>query len=216
MFRFFDPDAETDVTRRDLPHWEQPDVCYFITFRTADSLPAAVLDDYTFIRDAWLRRHQINSENEEWHQQLGTLPEKDRAEFHREFSRRFHELLDTGHGECHLKQMAVRRIVEASLQFFAGERYELGDFVIMPNHVHVLVQFTGENRLKDQCYSWKKFTAREINRLLGRRGHFWQGESYDHIVRSAAEFEHYQKYIANNPVKARLHEGEYEHYRCSV
>ncbi len=98
-------------------------------------------------------------------------------------------------------------MVADSLRCFDGDRYDLGDFVIMPNHVHLLVQFVGEGRLKKQCQSWKHFTAREINRSLGKAGHFWQGETYDHIVRSEFDFDRYRKYIAENPVKAGLKEG---------
>lgn len=126
-----------------------------------------------------------------------------------------HALLDAGHGECLLQRCAVRAIVENSLKYFDGQRYLLGDFVIMPNHVHLLVQFQGSTTLKQQTYGWKKFTAREINNLLGRRGHFWQGETYDHIVRSERAFLAFRKYIFENPKKAGLRTGEYSHYRCS-
>lgn len=49
------------------------------------------------------------------------------------------DALDRGHGECLLRDSANRVIVETALRFFDGKRYALGDFVIMPNHVHVLV-----------------------------------------------------------------------------
>jgi putative transposase len=91
--------------------------------------------------------------------------------------------------------------------------YALGDYVIMPNHAHVLVWFPeSEISMKLQCRSWKRMSSLGINRLLGRSGHFWQGESYDHIVRSQAQFEHYRRYIAENPLKAKLREGEYTHH----
>jgi putative transposase len=51
----------------------------------------------------------------------------------------------------------------------------------------------------------KGFTAHEANRLLGQRGkHFWQDESYDHLVRSDREFDRIRNYIEQNPVKAGL------------
>jgi putative DNA methylase len=42
------------------------------------------------------------------------------------------------------------------------------------------------------------------NRILGQRGHFWQDESYDHLVRSDGEFDRIRNYIEQNPVKAGL------------
>jgi hypothetical protein len=41
---------------------------------------------------------------------------------------------------------------------------------------------------------------------------FWQLEHFDHLVRSAEQFEHYRRYIAENPQKAKLTEGMYRHF----
>lgn len=207
VWHFFDPSAKLDVTHRRLPHWEQPGVCYFLTFRTADSLPTEVCEEFRHQRHLWLLSHGIDTAQDNWHALIGELPVEVQREYHQTWSREFHRLLDLGHGACELAQADIARIVTDALQHFAGERYDLGDFVIMPNHVHLLVQFAGNVGLKKQCFSWKHFTAREINLTLNRSGHFWQGETYDHIVRSEAEFRHYQKYIAANPMKAGLHDG---------
>ncbi|MFM2142847.1 MAG: hypothetical protein RLZZ476_1391, partial [Verrucomicrobiota bacterium] len=43
----------------------------------------------------------------------------------------------------------------------------------------------------------------------GRSGPLWQKEPYDHIVRSEAQFQHYRRYIAENPIKAGLEPHEY-------
>ena len=50
----------------------------------------------------------------------------------------------------------------------------------------------------------KSYSAREANKILGRRGSFWQAESYDHIVRDEDELERIIKYVIYNPVKAGL------------
>ena len=86
----------------------------------------------------------------------------------------------------------------------------------MPNHVHVLAQQLGGHSIRETCYSWKKFTARQIHERLGREGHFWQAETYDHIVRSREEFERYRDYLAKNPVRAGLKTGEYTLYLPEV
>ena len=62
-----------------------------------------------------------------------------------------------------------------------------------------------------QCRSWKRYTAGVFNRTQGRKGHFWQRDSFDHLVRSTEHFEHYRRYIADNPVRARLKSGEFIH-----
>ena len=82
----------------------------------------------------------------------------------------------------------------------------------MPNHVHVLAQFRSQGGLKACCTSWKHFTAVQLNRKLGRSGHFWQAESFDHLVRSPEQFEYLRDYIERNPTVASLAGGEYQHY----
>jgi type I restriction enzyme R subunit len=94
---------------------------------------------------------------------------------------------------------------------FDGDRYELTDFVIMPNHVHLLVVFPAEDMMLRQCESWKHFTATKINQALGRKGQFWQQDGFDHLVRSAEQFNYLRRYLAENPQKARLRPGEYRH-----
>jgi REP element-mobilizing transposase RayT len=81
-------------------------------------------------------------------------------------------------------------------------RYQLHSFVVMPNHVHMLV--TPSVPSAKWLRTLKGFTAHEANLILGRTGKpFWQSESYDHLVRSG-EFDRIQKYIENNPVKVGL------------
>jgi putative DNA methylase len=85
----------------------------------------------------------------------------------------------------------------------AGERenlYELSAWVIMPNHVHILILPISDPRRI--THSIKGRSAREANLLLGRTGPFWQHESYDHFVRSRKEFDRAVNYIEQNPVSA--------------
>src|SRR2546429_8975150 len=79
----------------------------------------------------------------------------------------------------------------------------------MPNHVHVLVRPAMEHKLPDILQSWKSFTAKEANKVLGRTGEFWQAESFDHIVRDEQQLQKVTLYIQENPIKARLPEGQY-------
>jgi putative transposase len=81
--------------------------------------------------------------------------------------------------------------------------YELGAYVVMPNHVHLLIRpsIAPERLMK----SLKGASAREANRVLGRTGEaFWQKESYDRWVRNQSEFQKIRIYIEANPVKAGL------------
>ena len=84
----------------------------------------------------------------------------------------------------------------------------------MPNHVHILIQpvINPKNgkyfELEKIMHSIKSFTGNEANKILNREGRFWQHESYDHIIRSKAEFYRIWNYINYNPVKAGLCDKE--------
>jgi REP-associated tyrosine transposase len=111
--------------------------------------------------------------------------------------------LDTARsGPTFLRQDAVAQIVVDSL--FRGAKlghYQLGPFVIMANHVHVLFLPVISPTLF--LKSLKGTTAREANKALNRVGEpFWQRESYDHWVRSEDEWNRIARYIENNPVRA--------------
>ncbi|MDZ4657855.1 MAG: transposase [Bythopirellula sp.] len=210
MFELFDPRQEYVVREGTLPHWYQPGVTYFVTFRTEDSVPQPLLRSWHLRRDQWLRAHGIDPTDAHWKIRLMATSELDR-EFHQQFTRAFMEYLDRGYGACPLRNPSVAKIVAGALLHFDGERYHLSDFVVMPNHVHLLVCLIGTTEIEAQCQSWKKYSAGQINRLLGRRGRFWQEESFDHLVRSGEQFEHFQRYIARNPEQARLRNSEYLH-----
>ncbi len=214
LFQFFDRDEEVLISQRCLPHWEQPGRTYFITFRTLDSIPESVLNRWRVERAAWLRRHGIDPGAGDWRDQIPRLSIAARREFHETFTNRWLEELDLCHGACVLKRPELSAIVANSLHHFDRDRYQLGDFVVMPNHVHVLVQFPSEGQLKSQGKSWRTYTARQINVALNQRGQFWQEEGFDHLVRSAEQFDYLREYIAENPRKARLTNGDFRYYRC--
>jgi putative transposase len=107
-------------------------------------------------------------------------------------------------GAMFLRQEAIAKVVQEGLSW--GEKahnYELAAWVIMANHVHVLL--SPKIPVSALMKSLKGYTAREANKLLGRVGTpFWQKESYDHWVRNRLEWERIKSYIENNPVKAGL------------
>ena len=79
----------------------------------------------------------------------------------------------------------------------------------MSNHVHVVfVPLENDDEsyhsLSAIMHSLKRHTARQANKCLGRKGQFWQHESYDHIVRDEAELQRIRLYVLNNPVRAGL------------
>jgi REP element-mobilizing transposase RayT len=96
-------------------------------------------------------------------------------------------------------------MVSKALQFFEGKRYLLKAWVVMPNHVHAVLWPMPSHSLSTILQSWKRFTAREANKILGRTNQtFWQPETFDHWIRNEMEHDRCCRYVVNNPVKARL------------
>ena len=159
--------------RRRLPHF-QPDGEYlFVTWRLHGSLPAEPAD-IVYATPG----HAFAAQDRALNQQRGAL---------------------------WLSDPRVARHVADTIR--DGERqlgfYESQAWVIMPNHVHLLI--LPKVALSKITHWIKGRTAREANRLLGRAGvPFWQHESYDHWVRSQKELNRIVGYIEDNPVSAGL------------
>lgn len=94
-----------------------------------------------------------------------------------------------------------RDLVKSALFHFDGNRYELLAWVVMHNHVHVIVRPLENYRLQDILRSWKSYSANILQRKFGRRNRIWQDEYFDRIIRDEAEFLEKAQYILNNPFK---------------
>ncbi|MBZ5534963.1 MAG: hypothetical protein LAO31_03325 [Acidobacteriia bacterium] len=127
-FQPFNKNAAVLKTRRRLPHWQQEGTTYFATFRLADSMPQEKMREWQAEKDLWLRRHP------------DPLSTKLQEEYKEIFDEKFQSYLDAGYGSCILADPEISAIVRDSLHHFDEVRYALGWYVIMPNHVHVLVK----------------------------------------------------------------------------
>jgi len=186
---FYDPKATKHIYRRHLPHWNQSGRIYFVTFRLADSIPAARAAELRRQRQAWRKAHDM------------PYSAAQQREYQSLFSARIERWLDQCAGACLLADPRCAQIVVDALMAFERQRYDLDRWVVMPNHVHVLVTPHEEYPLKTILQTWKSFTAHAINSHLRRPGQLWQRESFDHIVRSAAHLERFRRYIQANPGK---------------
>ncbi|HEY1123352.1 MAG TPA: hypothetical protein VGE67_17185, partial [Haloferula sp.] len=176
-FRFYNPSSLVSVTKGHLPHWDQAGATYFITWRTADSIPKNVWERWRQERSGWLREQGIDPDSPDWRKHIEALPEEQLLAFRR-FSRALESELDSCHGSCPFRDPVFASIVATALHCFDGNRYLLGDFVVMPNHIHLLVGGIPRDQMLAQVESWKRWTGNQINKRLGRRGRFWQDESF--------------------------------------
>ena len=177
-----------------LPHWELDNGLYFITICLADALPRPFLDK---------KRRELARELE---RVASSEADKGRDELgHHFYLDQIDSYLDTRQKDLLLAEPGAAEIVEETLSFWDGERYELYCWVIMGNHIHVLLRLFEGKALRRVYHSWKSYTATKINELLGRKGQpFWHRDNYDHIVRTVEEFERTYQYILNNPSAAGL------------
>ncbi len=162
-----------------LPHLDAPEVWQFVTFRLADALPKLVVD--------------------RWKRELEEEPETDRR-----LVRLVDRYLDEGHGSCLLGDPDSAVIVEGALLHFDGQRYDLAAWVVMPNHVHVLVRPREGWTLGELIGSWKRFSATRINRMSGGNGRLWQVAYFDRFIRDREHMNRTVAYIHENPVRAGL------------
>ncbi len=202
----FDELRAARIYQRNLPHWRQEGCTYFVTFRLADSIPDGVRAQWAHEQGLWLKRHGIEFDGArgQWHRAFEKLPRDEQFRFHKHFNRQVQSCLDRGLGACYLHDARCLKTVQSKLAAEDGSRDHLGDFVIMPNHVHLLITPVTGHKLEFILKSIKGGSAVECNRTLGRSGTFWQADSYDHIVRSLEELQAYREYIAANPGQAGI------------
>lgn len=180
-----------------LPHYWQTGVMQFVTFHLLDSLPADVRKFMAMQRDFFIAAHPLP-----WDRKV-------KEEFNSKFSATTLSLLDKGYGSCLLRRRECRQIVVDSLHWHDGKDLLLGDFVVMPNHVHALVVCDGD--VNDVFRRINRFTAVRINRLTGRSGQLWPNEVYDRMIRNADHMRSVINYIANNPRFLPPDAYHYEH-----
>ena len=182
-----------------LPHYDMSGLHQGITYRLADSLPGSA----------------------------GVPPapksqsDAEKAERRKQIERE----LNNGYGSCILRDKEIAKIVVDAWTFFDGKRYDLVAYVVMPNHVHVLIKTYEGFPLSKVIHSWKSFTAHEINKCLNirkigvrdvrapkdnssmnhaRTSKVWQNEYFDRFIRDERHLAQAINYIHENPVKAGL------------
>ena len=168
-----------------LPHLDQPEIIQAVTFRLADSIPADVIA-------AWKSELALTGAEEASDPRCVELRE------------RIERYTGEGHGACWLRDERVADEVEKALLHFDGVRYRLLAWVIMPNHVHALVETMPGFPLDGVISSWKSFTAKQVNKVLGRSGQFWMPDYFDRYIRNEKHLATVVDYIEQNPVKAGL------------
>ena len=169
-----------------IPHWNQDDKYNFITFRLGDSIPREELKFHNSAREYWLKTHP-----RPW-------DKKAEIEYHKRFSKRIEEWSDKGLGSCILRFQEVSSIVESTMKYRDGTIYELTDYVIMPNHIHVLVKMTDDVKVESILQEWKSVSSHRIRKLLGANWCGWMKNYHDRMIRNEEHLNNVISYIYSN------------------
>jgi putative transposase len=169
-----------------LPHFHREGVIQFITIRLADSLP----------------RHVQNILDAELAVLKSSGLDPDGVGYQR--CKRIETLLDAGYGSCSLRAMRVAEIVLHALRILEAEGNEIVRWVIMPNHIHLLIRVRSGASLQSVMRSFKGRTGKEANKILGTSGRFWFPEFFDRYIRDGEHLRRVIRYIDQNPVRAGL------------
>ncbi len=162
-----------------LPHFDAAQTYQMITYRLADSLPQHLLFKLKEKLEAGdIQEQEYRSKIEVW--------------------------LDHGIGSCALCKPHIAELVIDAWMFFDKERYDLLNWVVMPNHVHVLIRQYEQFSLSRVIQSWKSFTANAANKSLRKVGVFWAQEYWDRFIRDEQHYINAFSYIDENPVKVGL------------
>ena len=158
-----------------LPHFDSPDLIQAITFRLVDALPRHVVEALA---------NDIEADADR----------RDRVE----------AFLNAGYGACYLADPRIGSLVEEAMLYWDMHRYRLLAWVVMPNHVHAVLETVEGHPLSEVLQAWKSYTAKAANRLLGRDGSFWHPDYFDRFIRDERHLARAVDYVHWNPVRAGL------------
>lgn len=184
--QYFDSNKYTHIRYGgNLPHWQQEGVMQFVTFRLGNSLPQIKLEEFKIEKEKWMEEHPKPWTENEFIEYDDLLSTKE-------------YWLDQGYGECILSIKIIRDFMESVLKFNDGKLYDLYDYVIMPNHIHLLMVPAYGIDMKQIMHSIKSYSAKIINKRLNRKGKVWQEESWDRMIRSKEDHQAKAEYIKHN------------------
>ncbi|MFU8849286.1 MAG: REP-associated tyrosine transposase [Opitutales bacterium] len=194
------------VHRDTHPHWVVDYGCYAVTLRCRGTLPKAVQTQLKEIGAALEAVEPASEDAENYRRRHFAILER---------------ALDQSSGFCPFKSDTAAQEMMAFLEAYDHEKLSFEQWVVMPNHLHLLTKPMGCQAVDDFIRAWRRFksrSARAVNQTLARNGPFWQSSWYDRWIRSPDEWRKWSNYLAHNPVKAGLSPSAaaYPYFRSHV
>jgi putative transposase len=173
--------------KRNLPHLHPSEGVFFITYRLIDSIPKEIIEAL---------------QNEYKNEKTDILIQPGKHSYFVAFDE-YMDKYQTPKNYLNIPEIA--EINKKAIHYFENKYYTLICYCIMSNHIHLVIKLIdGSPDLSQIMHSLKRFTAKESNLLLNRKGAFWTPESYDRLIRNSNELKNTINYVINNPVKAGM------------
>lgn len=202
--------SRKEFHRRHLPHFQQSDQAYFVTWSLKDAIPPKALESYSSQIKQLKMDIDIETEKSNDLDKLNIL--KQQLVFvRRNFLKAYDDILHLqSKYSIDLSKPVNSKVVIDALCFWEDKRIRNYAICVMPNHIHWVfcVLKNDENSqpvyLQDILQSVKRYSANQLNALEGLKGSVWQSESYDTTIRNELHLHNAIEYTINNPVSAGL------------
>jgi putative transposase len=108
----------------------------------------------------------------------------------------------------------ARLLIDVLRSLVAEGKFELHDFVIMPNHVHLIFTVHNDMTIEKAMQLVKGRFSHRLSKEFGHLGEVWQRGFAEEQVMNRESLEAHRRYIAENPVKAGLAKSPDEYPFC--
>jgi len=186
--------------RRFLPHYQETQQIFSLTWRLDGELPQQIL----------LSIREIQAAMAELRAKAPGSICPDLIKKYRQCIERYDEQLGrhpaTGINLCHSD---IAPILTHAFHFYDSNLYELHAYCVMPNHVHLLLKPHADDPengvlLSDIVRRIKGYTAKQIQKQGYSGNKIWRADYFDRYIRSDKDYAYTVAYILYNPVKASL------------
>jgi putative transposase len=105
-------------------------------------------------------------------------------------------------------------LIEVLRIYMRADKFQVIDFVIMPDHVHLILRVPADSSVEKCVQLIKGGFSFRAHRELGFQGEVWQRGYSEMRIHDEERLKSHHEYIAKNPVKAGLVASQNEYPFC--
>ena len=98
----------------------------------------------------------------------------------------------------------AKLFLETLFHYRKEGKFQVHEFVLMPNHVHMLLTPMPGNTIERAMQLIKGGFSHRAGKELGMNREIWQRGYVDHRIRDAQDYARHREYIRSNPIRAHL------------